>query len=77
MLTALKTKKGAWVKAGRGASGSFPGSYRDYTYIRAAPSGYATTAQQKSIGAKGRCVGQKCKGKTGADFLVCRHECTG
>ncbi len=71
MAYALKGKRGAWVKPGAG------GSYRGYMYMRAAPKDYPTTAQQKAIGNKGRAMGEKCKGKTGAAFRACRHEAVG
>jgi len=77
MLAGMKTKLGAWVKPGRTGGPLLPGSYRDYTYVRAPPKSYPTTAQQKAIGAKGRCVREKCKGKRGSDFIACRQTCTG
>jgi len=67
----LKGKKGVWAKAGAG------GSYRGYKYERAAPKDYQTTAHQKDIGSKGRQMGEKCKGKKGAEFTTCRHEVLG
>ena len=51
MLRGMKTKKGAWVKAGRTGGPYLPGSYRDYTYVRAPPAAYPKTTQQKKIGA--------------------------
>jgi len=76
-LTALKSKKGAWVKAGRVGGPYLPGSYAQYTYLRAAPKPYPKTAQQKAIGAKGRCVREKCTGKTKSEFFECRASCVG
>lgn len=75
-VTSLKTKRGAWVKPGRASSRSgWPGSYRDYTYMRGAPAPYPKTAQQKKIGAGGRCVAEKCTGKTGTEFKLCLLTC--
>jgi len=75
MATQLKTKKGYWGKMGQ-VSGNpmFPGGYKGYTYFRDAPDSYPKTAQQEKVGRAGRLIGQKCKGKTGADFTACRHE---
>jgi hypothetical protein len=75
-ITSLKTRQGAWIKAGR-SSGKpgWPGSYRDYTYVRGAPAPYPKTAQQKKIGDKGRCVAKECKGKTGSAFKECLLTC--
>jgi len=64
----LKTKKGVWLKEGKGAS------YRGYSYRRAAPRKYTKTAQQAKIGEAGRKVGAECKGKKGSDFRKCRHD---
>lgn len=77
VLMGLKSKKGAWVKPGRTGGPLLPGSYRGYTYVRAPPKPYPTTSQQKAIGAKGRCVREKCKGKRASDFIACRQSCTG
>lgn len=76
-IATLKSKKGAWVKLGRSGGPLLPGSYRGYVYLRASPKPYPTTSQQKAIGAKGRCVRDKCKGKKGSDFIACRVTCTG
>jgi len=77
MLTGMKTKKGAWVKPGRHGGPYLPGSYYQYTYVRAPPAPYPKTAQQKAIGAKGRCVREKCTGKTKTEFFICRAQCVG
>lgn len=77
MLRGMKTKKGAWVKPGRHGGPYLPGSYYLYTYVRAPPKPYPTTAQQKKIGEKGRCVRRECRGKTGPDFFECRAKCVG
>ena len=71
----LRTKKGIWGRFGsKGKDPLFPGSYGDYVYIRAAPKEYPKTAQQAKVGKAGRMVGEKCKGKKGAEFKKCRHE---
>ncbi len=68
----LSTKKGAHVKPDSYKPGSFPGGYKGYLYIRAAPKPYPKTKQQKYIAAVGRAVREKCKGKyKGADFHAC------
>ena len=77
MLRGMKTKKGAWVKAGRAGGPYLPGSYYQYTYVRAPPAPYPKTAQQKAIGVKGRCVRAECSGKRGPDFFECRDKCVG
>jgi hypothetical protein len=55
----LRTKKGAHVKQDsyhvgpakgeKGAPGNYPGGYKGYMYIRAAPKDYEKTDQQKII----------------------------
>jgi len=77
MLAGMRTRKGAWVKPGRSGGPYLPGSYRDYTYVRAPPAEYPTTKQQKAIGDKGRCVRKECTGKTGPAFFECRRTCVG
>jgi len=74
-MRALKTKGGAWVKPG-GSSGKamFPGSYVGYEYKRQAPSAYPKTAQQEKVAAAGRELKEKCAGKKGSDFTICRAE---
>ncbi len=75
-MPGYKTRHGAWVKPGRmSARAGWPGSYRDYTYMRAPPAPYPKTAQQKKIGEKGRCVARECTGKTGATFKECLLKC--
>lgn len=57
MNLGLKTKKGAHVKqdgynvgpASTGTPGNYPGGYKGYMYVRAAPSDYPKTAQQQKI----------------------------
>jgi|TARA_Y100000296_G_C5027700_1_gene183145 hypothetical protein len=76
MTIALKTKKGFWGKAGAG------GSYRGFTYYRAAPNTntkkYANVRpQQKKIAALGRKIGEECKGQTGTAFKACRAKIQG
>lgn len=64
-----------WVKLGKqGSDPVAPGSYGGYVKMRNAPSAYPTTSIQHQIGAGGRAMGLKCKGKVGADFRACRHE---
>ena len=64
-----------WVKLGKqGSDPVAPGSYGGYVKFRRPPSAYPTTDIQKKIGAGGRAMGEKCKGKTGAAFRACRHE---
>lgn len=71
MIESLSSKQGAWVKPGNKASGSYPGSYGDYVYVRSPPKDYQKTAQQKKISQTGRLVADNCKGKKGADFHAC------
>ncbi len=64
-----------WMKLGKqGSDPVSPGSYGGYVKLRRPPKKYPTTAQQKKIGEKGRAMGEKCKGKSGAAFRQCRHE---
>ena len=66
---------GHWVKPGRkGADPQAPGSYGDYEYRRGSPKAYKKTEMQKKIAGAGREVGEKCKGKTGSDFKLCRSD---
>lgn len=68
----LSTKKGVHVKPDSYKAGSdFPGGYKGYLYVRAAPRDYPKTKQQKYIAAVGRAVKDKCKGKKGSDFHAC------
>ena len=64
-----------WVKLGKqGSDPIAPGSYGGWVKMRKPPKGYKTTSVQKAIGDGGRAVGEKCKGKKGAEFRKCRHE---
>ncbi|RLG23831.1 hypothetical protein DRN85_08605 [Methanosarcinales archaeon] len=69
----LSTKKGAHVKPDSYKPGSFPGGYKGYLYIRAAPKPYPKTKQQRYIAAVGAAVSKNCpKGKyKGAEFRAC------
>jgi len=80
MVRQLKTKAGSWGKEGAVSSDPmFPGSYKGYTYNRPAPNTQTekyknVKEQQKKIGDAGRAIREKCKGKTGTDFTICRSE---
>lgn len=81
MQTQLKSKKGAHVKedgfnvgpASTGTPGKYPGGYRGYMYVRAAPSSYEKTAQQKKIAdaAKACALDGKYKREFGGSMQEC------
>lgn len=73
MLEGMNGKKGAWVKPGDSSGDpAFPGSYSDYVYVRAPPSDYPKTDQQKRIGQAGRECAKE--GRSGKEIHQCIRE---
>ena len=72
----LKTKKGAWIRPGSTSGrSSFPGSYGNYVYLRAAPKDYPKTAHQRKIG---KCaIDHVTKGMTGTAIHEAIRACAG
>lgn len=72
----LKTKKGAWIKPGSTSGrSSFPGSYGNFVYLRAAPKDYPKTAQQRKIGSCA--IANVKKGMTGVAIHDAIRKCAG